>query len=128
MEDMDHQVTIVHQDPLAAIKAFNRRRLLAQLGELDADFIADGLSLAGIVAGNYEEMIGKTRNFAQVQDLGVVALFGLSRPYGSHNGGRHNYSSVYCSNSYRGDGYEIVVQICSVVLIKLQLLSGRILH
>jgi len=74
---VDQVVAVIEQDPLRVLVAFDAVRILAQLLQLDFDFVGDGLDLPGVGAAEDDEKIGKRGDFAEVEDLDILRLFRL---------------------------------------------------
>lgn len=63
---VDQVVAVIGQDPVGVLEAFDTERVLAPIGELCANFFADGLDLARIGPRADNEEICERRDFAQV--------------------------------------------------------------
>jgi hypothetical protein len=78
---MDQEIAIIGEHPFGLIVAFHAVGQFAGLFELQADFLADGLHLLGIVAGTDDEKIGERSDAGKVQDLDIFGLFRFGGAY-----------------------------------------------
>jgi hypothetical protein len=86
-EDVDEEVAIVGEDPLGLFVAFDADGQFAGvLLELEADFIGDGLDLAGIGAGADDEEIGERCDAGEIEDQDFGGLFRFGRADGGEPG------------------------------------------
>ena len=81
-ENMDQKITIVHQDPLRLIKAFETHWQLAELLERPVNLVRDSLALARIECSTDHEIVGERCYFAKVQDNYICSFFRFSSPCG----------------------------------------------
>jgi hypothetical protein len=79
-EDVNDEIAIILEDPLGVFVSLDADRHLAAVLHLQVNFIADGLVLAGIVAGADQKIICKTGDLSKIQDHNVLRLLGLSGP------------------------------------------------
>ena len=71
-ENVDEEVAIVGKYPLGLLVAFDADgQLTGGLLEMEADFIGDGLDLAGIGAGADDEEIGEGSDAGEVENLDI---------------------------------------------------------
>lgn len=68
---MNHEVTIVHQNPVGGLIALCADGLDAQLSKLFADFVGNGVILSGVCPGTNHEVIRKTGYLLNVEDFDV---------------------------------------------------------
>ena len=68
-EDMDDEVSIIHQDPLRSVIPFDTYWKLAYAFQLLADFIRDRLALSRICDRAQDEEVRKRRHFPEIQHL-----------------------------------------------------------
>lgn len=108
---MDHEITIVHEDPACGFVSFGADRLISDFRQLFAYLVADGVVLSWVRTRTNEEVVRKAGHFFNVKNLDINGFFGLGGPESSQDLG--------------GKGYGSITQLCS---INYGLLSGRILH
>ena len=75
-KDVDEVVAVIGQNPLGGLVAFEAVGEIAVLVlELKADFVGNGLHLAGIGAGADDEVIGEGSDAGEVENDDVSGLF-----------------------------------------------------
>jgi len=76
LEDVDEVIAIIGQNPFAGFVAFEAVGEVAVFVlDLEADFIGDGLHLAGVGAGADDEMVGERGYAGEVENDDVGGLF-----------------------------------------------------
>ncbi len=78
-EDMDDEIAVINQYPLACLVAFGAHRKFTELFQLPTHFIRDGLALAQVCRGTDDEVIREGCDFPKVQDLDADGLLRFSR-------------------------------------------------
>src|SRR6185369_4478102 len=67
LEDMDHEIAVVQQNPLRGFVALNARGGFAGFLELVVNSVGDRLHLSLVRAAEDHKVVGETRDLAQVQ-------------------------------------------------------------
>ena len=87
---MDNQVSVVRQHPLCLVVPFQAvRQFVCLLFDAQADFVADSLDLALVVASADDEVIGKTGDAGEVEDPDIGGFFGFGGPDCNQPGGKN---------------------------------------
>ena len=86
-EDVDHEIDVVHQDPLAGAAALNRVGIGAEVAlEAQLNFVGDSLGLAVVGRAGDEEKIRKGRVCRiQLENSCVFALLLVAGRYGGQH-------------------------------------------
>ena len=85
---MDQQVAVIGQHPLGLVVTLDADGQLAgALLQLKADFVADGLNLAGVGACGDDEEIGEGSDAGEVEDQDVGGFLGFGGADGNEPGG-----------------------------------------
>ena len=74
---MDQIIPVIEQNPLGILIALDAIRVLAKLFELDLDFVRNRLNLPGVSATGDHEKVGKSGDFAEVENPDILGLFCL---------------------------------------------------
>ena len=77
-ENMNHEISVIHQNPVGGLVALSRDGLVAQQGELSADLVTDRVVLTGVGSRTNEEIVSKTGYFLNIEDLQIECFFRLS--------------------------------------------------
>ena len=78
---MDQKVPIIRQDPFRLHVALKADGMLAQLLQLDADFVGYSLYLLRVRAGTNNEIVGERGDGSEIQNPDVGGFFGLGSLY-----------------------------------------------
>lgn len=76
---MHEEITVIEQNPLALVVAFDASGKVTKLLQLEADFVRDGLVLPRTCARADDEMVGEAGNASQIQNRDVSGFFRLCR-------------------------------------------------
>src|ERR1022692_2484208 len=102
-ENMNHQETVVHQNPFTLMIAFQMLGFAPGAFELVFDFIADGLALARIAAAGDQEIVGERGLLPQVEHHQIHGLLFFRGFDGGNDIFRHGtmFHSFYFRPRYR---------------------------
>lgn len=85
---MHDEIAIIHEDPFGGLIAFHVGRQLSDLFQTFADLVRDGVPLARVRNRADDEVIGKRRYFAKVEDRKIGGFLGFNCPGGGQPVGK----------------------------------------